>query len=529
MWRCRKFEARYSQGVEGQRQILLSECLDCLSERGSAWRAWLSAETIWRCFHGHIVDSAARCVEMAMSEEKSENREKPVSASCKLGKVSVPPVFGEMSSLLPCLFPMPPTLHPHLINMTDFIIADFTNPPKKRKITNAARACDTCRRNKKRCIHTDGQALRNSRPASDSPAGKQKSAPPERPPTSRSQRDGGPETYTAAPQIQTPSDSGAAPRFIGHLNPEVAFLARSGPDGQQPAVRSSRTIGVWQSPNQSGQATSHPQMSPMSLLRYSSGLAQSVITPVVHDQFFGALPPAKDLQYLETFYFDNIHVIMPLIDKAAYAELDPSGPDHVLLSLGICLLASMSPSMKEHLHVGGENTSISHAEFGRRVFAAMRIAVDLAMVTDRITLIRSLTIMSMFNNGEADLEMSSQMMFRAVSIGYTVGLHQWMRTPEEEESLSDLFCCLWSMDKLLAAIQGRPVIMHEVDMAKFPSECVEKRPPAFRAFIRISLLLDAIIALYRPVGQLPILAGAIVPRTNQNDRYRDWACGTTPS
>lgn len=124
---------------------------------------------------------------------------------------------------------------------------------------------------------------------------------------------------------------------------------------------------------------------------------------------------------------------------------------------------------------GGDNghEAIGHEEVaGAGETDDMRLTIDLALVFDSIVLIQALTTMSLFVYGRESLELTSRVLFHAVQLAYAIGLHQ-PGDAEQDEKVAGLFGFLWSIDHLHAAIQGRPVVMHEVDMAKNPLTCAE--------------------------------------------------------
>lgn len=88
---------------------------------------------------------------------------------------------------------------------------------------------------------------------------------------------------------------------------------------------------------------------------------------------------------------------------------------------------------------------------------------------------------------------------RVVHHVQSIGLHVEVRQGEERDEYgSTLLTCVWVIDRLNAAINGRPVIMHERDFRKDLQACFDQQSPCLRLLIKVTALLDLVIGLYRP-------------------------------
>ena len=220
----------------------------------------------------------------------------------------------------------------------------------------------------------------------------------------------------------------------------------------------------------------------------------------MEDQGLGTLPPQHHLDALEAFFFNNVYPLLPVVDEHAHRQEPIGHPARVLRSQGMCLLASMNFSVASHLCVPGSDRPVSHADFGRKMFAAMRISLEMAFVTDKLGVIRAWTMMSLYSSGQSSQEQTSHTFARAVQAAYTAGLHLKGRGGDED-ARSRLYCCVWVVDRLRAAIHGRPILMHDADMAKSPLDCVSALQPSFAVFVNVGVLLNKVIGLYRPGSQ----------------------------
>ncbi|EED18665.1 fungal specific transcription factor, putative [Talaromyces stipitatus ATCC 10500] len=209
------------------------------------------------------------------------------------------------------------------------------------------------------------------------------------------------------------------------------------------------------------------------------------------------LPPMPYLSQLLSFYSDEIHLILPLID-INFFQRDIDGRLKILLSQAMCLLASMSPHCKSLLYLPGENKLLAPRLFGYRIFCAMRCEIELGAVTNRLVLIQALGALTLFIEGPEGPETASQLCAKMIQLVQTLGLHIQRGSDHEEDYEVTCLCCAWALDRLNAAIHGRSVLMHERDIARDLNKCFENQKPAFRLLLAVISQLDQVIDLYRP-------------------------------
>ncbi|KAK1585651.1 fungal-specific transcription factor domain-containing protein [Colletotrichum navitas] len=436
--------------------------------------------------------------------------------------------------------------------MLNLKFINTTNVPvTKRKI--ALHACDACRRRKKRCEHPLGEGesppphtvhwrkrgrfatLGSSTAASDSPNAATPidpclqyspavvgalstrpedgdasevsesihvtgSVPPTmspRPhvasPSSRSvslsalaehstPRNSSPELKIDEESIQNNED-----RFVGDLNPEGAFLADS--PGTRRGYAQSNSVGVWYSRRNSKN-------------NLTTELASAVSMDHAEHQFLAVLPKKEHYDQLKKIYLRDVHRILPIMNVDILEE-PTSTISQVLCKQAVCLAAGCNPSAKPYLTLGEDSSVVlAYSEFALRLSSAIRKALGLGLVKDRVQAVSILVILSLYTHFSQDRHLSAELAAQAVSNAQTVGLH--LQNPparsEDPAYLTRLFCCVWAMDQLNAAFHGRPVMMHERDLGRDMEACIAEQDSCFRLFLKIIVLLGRIIDLYRPAA-----------------------------
>lgn len=275
-------------------------------------------------------------------------------------------------------------------------------------------------------------------------------------------------------------------RFVGDLNPEGAFLADS--PGTSRGYAESNSIGVWYSRrNVRGN-------------EISTEVASAVSADHAEHQFLAVLPRRAYYEKLEKIYLRDVHRIFPVLNLDILKK-PVSTTSQILCKQAICLAAGSSPSAKPFLSLGEDSTIIlTYPEFAQRLSSAIRKAIGLGLVKDRVQTTAILVILSLYTHFSEDRHLSAELAAQAVSNAQTVGLH--LQNPparnDDPAYLTRLFCCVWATDILTAAFHGRPVMIHERDLGRDVQACIREQDSCFRLFLDIVALLGRIIDLYRP-------------------------------
>ncbi|KAH6709444.1 hypothetical protein BKA61DRAFT_614263 [Leptodontidium sp. MPI-SDFR-AT-0119] len=399
-----------------------------------------------------------------------------------------------------------------------FKFVNSDQPGSKRLQTS--RACESCRRRKKRCIHGENVPSPPATFVQDdtASAGRQRIAESQPSVLERPEGVGAMDRQATSEAthhghhegVETNSPAARNPRFIGDLNPEGIFLAATSPDATRGASLDD-SIGVWlnSSLNSHGgpQKTSHLSQPPSSLFYRSGSLIQKVLVPMLEQECLSTIPPPDGLEALARIYFDKVYPIFPVVSESTLQGAHLSTPARILLQQGVCLAASKNHVARQHLSIS-DTIPLSCRVFGEKVSGAMRMTIEMGLVTDKIVLIQALALLSQFTDDPPGEDLSSQFCMRAVHQVQSLGLHIKGQEEHADAANTTLLCCIWAMDRMNAAFNGRPVSMHERDLRKDLDLCFQQQDPPFRLFLEVTALLDKIIELYRPLslsGDAPVL------------------------
>ncbi|PHH80465.1 hypothetical protein CDD80_1475 [Ophiocordyceps camponoti-rufipedis] len=365
------------------------------------------------------------------------------------------------------------------LRMVKFVAPDPSRNglPMKRK--QVQQACGACRRKKRRCIHAElaeaDDAVDSSLPGQPSPVSVRLSSSVSEPVFRPLDDDG-------------VNDKPQPSRFVGDLNPEAIFIEATA----SASSRKKAHVGIWLS--SSGQPSNLIMSRPLLIV-------DQLLIPYVREHCLSCLPPDDDYEKIKTIYLDRVHPILPVISVAAL-DKTPNSPCGIVLRQLICLAASADPDAASRLRLRNKGPDrLTPQVFSNTLTAAVRAILETSLITDRVIHIRALAMLSLYMQPtcaeEADLP--AQLGGRAIHHVQTLGL-QVLRydTPNCDDDVHNLFCVVWALDRINAAVYGRPCLMHERDIGVDLEACIRTRPPCFRLFLLVVRWLDQVIDLYRP-------------------------------
>ncbi|VUC33954.1 unnamed protein product [Clonostachys rosea] len=406
--------------------------------------------------------------------------------------------------------------------MLRFVTDHVGGVGSKRK--QAPKSCEPCKKRHKRCRHNE-QSVPDTEPI---PVGSGEF--PEQQAISFSKDNVEPsasafessshlsDSMPAVSSLEIPKAGPADPkhsssrdthlRFVGDLSPEASLLVnRMTKEGAQSVSRHDY-VGVWldqkserptrrdiHERSQPGQSTAESRANDRAPLleRLRPALSQECLTTV---------PPDAEYARLSSIYYVKINPIFPVLHAEA---LDQHGEmEAVALKQCICLVASMDPSSRKYLRLQNTEGLLSQIEFRDRMAAAIKQSLDMGFLGDNMVILQVSVLMAFHVDRPGCSELSSYYCAQAVNLAQTLGLHLgWPSENDRIEKSKRIFWCVWVLDRLNAAANGRPIIIHERDMDQTIQASADSQQPAFKLLILITRYLDQTISFYRPHADFP--------------------------
>ena len=284
-------------------------------------------------------------------------------------------------------------------------------------------------------------------------------------------------------------------RFIGDLNPETVFYsdANATADGD---LSKQNDVGLWVS----GTTRKRQDTTADGDSNHAVSSVQGRKRVLVLDD--RSLPSEETQCKLVDVYFSKIHPLLPVLDEKLFRQAFLKKSVSPVLVKAICLVASKDSSAAAHLRFQDESSTLPAREFGRRVYADLSSRRIEEEERNMATAVACLALMSL-HTGRDGGERSSWNLMRAIHIAQTIGLHLGRgQETQESKSLLSLFWSIWSLDRINAAINGRPVMMHDRDIGLRAEDSFQLFDAPFRVWLRIAQVLDKVIELYRPAAAM---------------------------
>jgi hypothetical protein len=213
------------------------------------------------------------------------------------------------------------------------------------------------------------------------------------------------------------------------------------------------------------------------------------------------LQPA-DKAALIDIYFSRIHPLLPILDEPEFRQglRESSIPDTLIRA--VCLVASKDDRARGFLRIGpASSTLMETREFSKAIYNTILNDLRSDLRLDKISLIRTLALVSLHSEGSDGAEEASIHLAQAIHHSQSIGIHLGRPSRSQNlEAMNKLFWSLWGLDKLNAATNGRPVMINDQDLgiAAFVPRTPSDRP--FDIWLKLATMLSKVISLYRPTA-----------------------------
>lgn len=292
-----------------------------------------------------------------------------------------------------------------------------------------------------------------------------------------------------------------AQQFISDLHPEAGFLERSDSRPRHPGAKSTASVGVWVDKQEWNELIRQRDAATGAISDTQSGAAADATRHLPR-------PTAAQIAGLVDVYFRKLHPMLPLIDELEFRDAYSAGlvPEPYLHA--ICLVAAKDKEAEPFLISPGTETPVAPRDFCSSLQSSVRAAIATARY-DRLTLIRMNALISFHIEGPDGAEDASLAVTQAMHHCQTLGLHLGQQSSLPTRStrpMKLLFWVIWTLDRFNAAINGRPIIMADQDIAIEAFEKGESEFPAFEILLKIAHIMNNVIGFYRP-GNPPEVTG----------------------
>ncbi|CAG8036607.1 unnamed protein product [Penicillium salamii] len=375
----------------------------------------------------------------------------------------------------------------------------------------ARRACNSCRHKKKRCYHNEDQGLFTPVPSIGSSAISSSQSPPRRSrrdPTIRSRSASPPLIPTGGTSLQDVTSESTSPlnvsreglttetqeesrRFACDSNPMAALVEKE--ESRLHKGRSKQgDVGAWLCPDEC--SIEQPGSASKYVPHPGTGHHREHPINAVDTQH---MPPQKTQDLLLDIYFRRVHPILPLLDEETTRSQFQVGKLPACLIQAICLVAAKDPTAAHSLYLGHHEEPVSFKEFSSIIYNDLLRKIPRRSERNVLT-IQVLALLSLHEWGATGSEDCSLNLAQAIHHAQTLGFHLMRPDQHTLHSSKALFWCLWSLDRWNAAMNGRPLMIHDGDRGQEVNDVVPSFEPPFQIWLRVADKLGEVIHRYRP-------------------------------
>ncbi|KAJ5153768.1 Transcription factor [Penicillium coprophilum] len=204
---------------------------------------------------------------------------------------------------------------------------------------------------------------------------------------------------------------------------------------------------------------------------------ESILGTHVHPDW---LPSKECQEVLIGIYFRRVHPLLPLLDEGKVRIQHEVGSLSPRLVQAICLVAAKDRSAVPFLCLGPHSNPLPLEKFSSILYNdAMQNIPRRAE--------------------KRYLKYNSLNLTQAIHYSHTMGLHLLRPDQHSGTCSKAIFWCLWSLDRWNAAMNGRPLMIHDGDRSQGVDDVISTFQSPFRVWLRISDKLGEVINLYRPI------------------------------
>ncbi|KAK9490479.1 fungal-specific transcription factor domain-containing protein [Lipomyces doorenjongii] len=209
------------------------------------------------------------------------------------------------------------------------------------------------------------------------------------------------------------------------------------------------------------------------------------------------LPPRQDREGLINVFFEYVHPLMPLLDKATFLRQHERDECPILLLHAVQLAACRHSSARKFIHLR------STRHFASLTAAKIRALIYADIDRDKLTVVRALALLSLHCEGSDGLQKSCSDLEQAFHYAHFLGLHHERRSHPDQAAIRRVWWCLWCLDRMSACVSARPVISRLDDVGVTGLRSNEEG--WLSKLYEVCQVLDRVIMMYRPLGStLPL-------------------------
>ncbi|KAE8370159.1 hypothetical protein BDV27DRAFT_140604 [Aspergillus caelatus] len=230
---------------------------------------------------------------------------------------------------------------------------------------------------------------------------------------------------------------------------------------------------------------------------YTNYLTPSASPSCPYGQSLDLLPCPNDMDAILRIYMETIHPIFPALDYDNYQSMPARSAGKILLSLSICIAASVIPSSGQYFR----HVAACPADFSLTISDAIKSSNMLVLVQDKLISIQSLSLLSLFKLFSGNRQESTDLLYHAISHAQAAGLHyDGHTTPQPKQASTRSLLCLFAIDTIHSACSRHPAQFRRCGFGSCLTSWIVEQEPCFQLFLRTIVLLERAVDISRTAG-----------------------------
>lgn len=221
-----------------------------------------------------------------------------------------------------------------------------------------------------------------------------------------------------------------------------------------------------------------------------------------HDALQGLALPKETQDALVTTYISSLDAIVPIVDGGQLLRDYTMGRASPHLIRAICLTACKTKPAAPFLRLTNGGPTMSSHDFAKALFKDLEATIRLDLEPNRLTKTQILALMWLHHDDNRGMQKASAFLSQAIQEAFVLALH--FENPHRPNRLqcTYLWWTLRALDRQNACLQGMPLIIadRDIDISRPPLQG-DSRSQVTAIKLKLGDVMDEVMEIYRPFLQ----------------------------
>ncbi|KAJ5419467.1 uncharacterized protein N7487_003017 [Penicillium crustosum] len=216
-----------------------------------------------------------------------------------------------------------------------------------------------------------------------------------------------------------------------------------------------------------------------------------------------ALALPRDTQdALITTYISSLDALIPIVDGGQILRDYTMGRASPYLVNAICLTSCKTKQAAPYLRLSDDGPTLAPNDFAKAIYRDLEVAMKLDLEPNRLIKVQILALMWLHHDEYRGMQKSSAYLSQAIHDAFVLSLHFENPNRPARVQCSYLWWTLRALDRQNACLQGVPLVIadRDVDLSR-PLLKGDNRSQVATITLRLGDEMDEVMEIYRPFLQ----------------------------